>query len=238
MEMKRIGYSSAALGMAVVLAAGSGYAQNPAGSGSAQPRGGQTDQRQGTQNQQASKPLDAREFINHMTIANMAEIQLGKLAADRGMINDVKGFGTRMVDDHTKANQELTQIAKQLGVTPPAQLDQKHRDLHERLSKLQGREFDREYMSAMVQGHQEVLAMLRARTGNQRTSAASPDDAQQNPARPAGGPQQSGSNAQQQPRASSSSGEQALNQYAQKTEPIVEEHLELARRILADLNRH
>lgn len=61
------------------------------------------------------------------------------------MINDVKGFGQRMVDDHTKASQEVAQIAKQLGVQPPTQLDQKHRDLADKLSKLQGQAFDRDH---------------------------------------------------------------------------------------------
>lgn len=81
--MKRIGCTSAAAAMAVVLAGGGGLAQTRGGStGTAQPGTAQGDQRQGTQAAQA-KPLDAREFINQITIANMAEIQLGRMAAIR-----------------------------------------------------------------------------------------------------------------------------------------------------------
>jgi len=102
----------------------------------------------------------------------MAEVQLGMLASERGTNPDVKAFGRMMVKDHSQANKELAQTAAQLKVQPPKELDAKHRDLANRLSKLQGGEFDREYMTAMVQGHEEVLKQLRAFTGNQLTTNA------------------------------------------------------------------
>ena len=71
-----------------------------------------------------------------------------------------------VVKDHTRANTEVTQIAKQLNVTPPTQLDMKHRELIDRLSKLKGAEFGREYVTAMVMGHEEVSAKLRAISGD------------------------------------------------------------------------
>jgi hypothetical protein len=98
-----------------------------------------------------------------MTIANLAEVQLGKMASEKASNSDVKSFGQMMVKDHTQANNELKQIASQLNVQPPAQLDQKHKDLSDKLSKLNGAEFDREYINAMVMGHEEVLGKLRAR---------------------------------------------------------------------------
>ena len=98
-----------------------------------------------------------------MTIAGLAEVQLGKMATERAANADVKAFGQMMVKDHTQANNELKQLASQLKVQTPTELDQKHKELVDKLSKLQGSEFDREYMNAMVQGHQEVLGKLRAR---------------------------------------------------------------------------
>ena len=41
----------------------------------------------------------------------MAEVELGKLATQKASSEDVKKFGQRMVDDHTKANDQLKQIA-------------------------------------------------------------------------------------------------------------------------------
>lgn len=143
---------------------------------------------------------NSRSFVNDMAVAGMAEVELGRLAADRAASADVKSFGQMMVTDHTKANDELKQVAAQLNIQPPAQVDQKHRDLANRLSKMKGTEFDREYMTAMVQGHQEVLSKLRERAGSQTPSAA-------------GG----------------ASGEQALTQWAAKTAPAVQQHLDRAK---------
>jgi len=38
----------------------------------------------------------AREFINNMAIAGMAEVQLGEVASERGQDPDVKAFGQMM----------------------------------------------------------------------------------------------------------------------------------------------
>jgi len=107
-----------------------------------------------------------------MAVAGMAEVQLGQLASERASDAEVKAFGQMMVTDHSRANDELKQVASQLNVTLPTQLDSKHRDLAERLSKLRGADFDRQYMNAMVQGHQEVAAKLRTRAGNTGSASA------------------------------------------------------------------
>ena len=148
-------------------------------------------------------------FVTQMAIAGMAEVELGRMASERAASADVKMFGQMMVKDHTQANNELTRIASQMKIEMPKQLDQKHRDLVDRLSKLKGAEFDREYMNAMVPGHEEVAKQLRSRPGGQTTSKS-----------------------QESPTGTSGvEGEQALNQWAAKTLPTVEQHLENAREI-------
>ena len=83
----------------------------------------------------------------------MAEVQLGKLAMERGSSQDVKNFGQRMVTDHTKANDDLKQITGTENMTWPADLDAKDRATMERLEKLSGAEFDRAYIGDMVADH-------------------------------------------------------------------------------------
>jgi putative membrane protein len=104
-----------------------------------------------------------KDFVNDLGIAGMAEIELGRMASERGGNPDVKKFGTMMVEDHTAAGDKLKTMATQHNIAWPTALDDKHRDLRDKLAKLQGAEFDREYMSAMVDGHEDVAGKLESR---------------------------------------------------------------------------
>src|SRR5439155_10805260 len=64
-----------------------------------------------------------------------------------------KDFGQRMVDDHSKANDELKTLAQNKNITLPTDLNAKDKALRTRLSKLSGAAFDRAYMQAMVSDH-------------------------------------------------------------------------------------
>jgi putative membrane protein len=104
-----------------------------------------------------------KDFVSQLGVAGMAEVELGRLATERAASAEVKKFGQMMIDDHTKAGDALKAIASKYNIPVPAAVDDKHRDLHDKLSKLQGADFDREYMDAMVSGHEEVLDKLGSR---------------------------------------------------------------------------
>jgi putative membrane protein len=76
-----------------------------------------------------------------------------------------------MVQDHTKINQDLQRLASSKGVTLPSALDDKHRNTVDRLSKLNGKDFDREYMHEMVRDHKEDVAEFQ----REAESAQDPD---------------------------------------------------------------
>jgi putative membrane protein len=88
----------------------------------------------------------------------MAEVELGKLAAQKATNADVKAFGQRMVDDHTKANDQLKGIASQENITLPTDLSAKDKAEQNRLSKLSGEAFDRAYINHMVMDHKKDVA--------------------------------------------------------------------------------
>jgi putative membrane protein len=96
-----------------------------------------------------------REFIEKAAKGGMAEVELGKLAQEHASNDQVKQFASKMVTDHSKANEELRQLAQEKGVTMPA--GGSHMDNHEmsKLAKLTGADFDREYMNHMVKDHQK-----------------------------------------------------------------------------------
>jgi putative membrane protein len=105
----------------------------------------------------ALAPAD-KTFAMHAAQGGLAEVQMGKLAAQNASSPDVKQFGQRMVDDHGKANDELTSWASKNGVTLPTDLDAKHKADHDKLAKLSGAAFDRAYMAAMVADHNKDVA--------------------------------------------------------------------------------
>ena len=105
----------------------------------------------------ASKMMKSADthFAIEAAQGGMAEVKLGKLAADKAGSPDVKAFGQQMVDDHTKANDQLKSIAQAEGITLPGDVNQKQQAMYDRLSKLSGADFDRQYVKSMVMDHQE-----------------------------------------------------------------------------------
>ena len=158
-----------------------------------------------------ARRADARLFIGDLTVAGLAEVQLGQLASERAASADVKAFGQMMVKDHSEANGELSKLASQMKIEPPKESDKAHRELASRLSTLDGAEFDRVYIAAMVQGHRDVADRLRTWLKESR---------------PLGEP--SASDPKTKDAASGGPDEEALTAWAKKTLPVVEKHLERA----------
>lgn len=103
------------------------------------------------------EPSADAKFMQKAAISGMYEVEAGKLAAQKGSSDEVKKFGQRMVDDHTKVSDEVKQLAGSKGVTLPTALDRKHKGKIDKLSKLSGTDFDREYMNMMVKDHKEDI---------------------------------------------------------------------------------
>jgi len=97
------------------------------------------------------------EFVLDAAKGGMAEVQLAKLATERAKSDEVKKFAQRMVDDHSKAGDQLKSIAESKGIKLPVEMDAKDRALLNRLQKLNGAAFDRAYMQAMVSDHAKVV---------------------------------------------------------------------------------
>ncbi len=94
-----------------------------------------------------------RHFMDKAAEGGKAEVELGQLAVQKASSEDVKKFGQRMVDDHTRANQKLQEVASQKGVTLPDKLNAKDQAAKDRLEKLSGKQFDQAYMRDMVKDH-------------------------------------------------------------------------------------
>jgi putative membrane protein len=99
-----------------------------------------------------------QRFVMEAAQGGMAEVELGQLATQKAASDDVKKFGQRMVDDHTKANDQLKQVASQKNITLPTDIGAKNKATKDHLEKLSGAAFDKAYMTHMVQDHKKDVA--------------------------------------------------------------------------------
>jgi putative membrane protein len=102
-------------------------------------------------------------FMKEAASGGMMEVQLGQVAQEKGKMQEVKDFGSRMVTDHGKANDELKALATTKNVTLPAQLLPKHKSGVDKLSRA-GADFDKKYMQAMVKDHMKDVADFKKAT--------------------------------------------------------------------------
>ena len=101
-----------------------------------------------------------RNFIRKAAEGGKEEVELGQLAQGKASSDAVKRFAQRMVEDHGKANEELKDLAANKGVKLDENAPKKNA-MMERLSKLQGVDFDREYVKEMVKDHKKDVAEFR-----------------------------------------------------------------------------
>jgi putative membrane protein len=110
---------------------------------------------------QRPKAMTDQTFVQKAVVGGLAEVQLGKMAAEHAARPEVKQFGQRMVEDHGKANQELMAVVERKGVSVPTTLDHKHQQEADRLATLQGAAFDRAYIQQMVKDHEADVKLFR-----------------------------------------------------------------------------
>ena len=104
----------------------------------------------------AEKP--SQTFLKKAIEGNYAEVEMGKLAQQNGENPDVKKFGQMLSDDHSAANQKAIEAAKSLGVTPPNGPSAKQKAEYEKMSKMTGARFDRDFAKHMVADHKKDIA--------------------------------------------------------------------------------
>src|SRR4051812_7432342 len=76
----------------------------------------------------------SRKFIQEAIEGNLAEVQVGRLAQQKGQSEGVKSFGQMLATDHGQANQKAIQVASQVGVAPPTEPNAKQKKVYDKLS--------------------------------------------------------------------------------------------------------
>jgi putative membrane protein len=99
-----------------------------------------------------------RHFMQDAAQGNLAEVEMGRLALNKAIDGDVRQFGQRMIDDHSKALHELRLLARSKRVTVPRRVNAQQAKEMKALSRLSGAAFDRRYVNLMVKDHRKDVS--------------------------------------------------------------------------------
>ncbi len=108
-------------------------------------------------------------FAEKAAQGNLAEVRLGQLAQQKAENPDVKAFGKRMIEDHTRLNHDLQAVAGPSGLTLPTTPGAKEQEQYNRLFQLSGAAFDHAYMRDMLADHRADISEFR-REGDDGTN--------------------------------------------------------------------
>jgi putative membrane protein len=112
-------------------------------------------------------------FVRTATQANLAEIDVGKLALRRAVGREVRQFATMLVRDHTKAVAGLRRIARRSDLDVPRGPNAEQRATLAKLAALRGRAFDRAFISQMVKNHRKSIELFEEQGRERRSATAS-----------------------------------------------------------------
>jgi len=104
---------------------------------------------------------DASDFAVAAANGGMMEVELGKVAQEKGVNPRVKDFGGMMVKDHSAANDNLKTVAGMLNITLPDSVSDDTRKEIDKLKKKKGRDFDKAYVDMMLDDHKKDIAEFR-----------------------------------------------------------------------------
>ena len=92
-----------------------------------------------------TRPSDraGQTFITKAIEGNLAEVQMGQLAQEKGASEGVRSFGQTLQQDHAAGAQKATAVATQLGVNPPTEPNKNQKAMHATLGKLSGQAFEK-----------------------------------------------------------------------------------------------
>ncbi|BAM91437.1 signal peptide [Bradyrhizobium oligotrophicum S58] len=99
-------------------------------------------------------PAKDRHFMTEAIEGDLSEVNMGKLAQQKGQSDQVKQFGQALQQDHGEHLQKAQQLASQNGMPVPSEPNKKQLAIYNKLEGLSGDRFDRAFAQAMVRDHQ------------------------------------------------------------------------------------
>lgn len=105
--------------------------------------------------------FDDAKFVQLAASGGMLEVELGRIGMAAGKSDGVRKFGATLVNDHTKANEQLRKVAKEAGFPVPDKMLPDHQQTFEKFRDYKGNDFDRDYVACMVEDHEKDVALFQ-----------------------------------------------------------------------------
>jgi putative membrane protein len=102
-----------------------------------------------------------KDFAMEAADGGLMEVKLGQLAQTNAKDAEVKKHAMHMVQDHSKANEELKMLCARKNIEIPAMLGEKNQKKYDKMAKMSGEKFDDEYVKAMVKDHEKMVALFK-----------------------------------------------------------------------------
>ena len=109
---------------------------------------------------------DDSEFALKAAEGGLMEVKLGELAQTQASSPEVKKFAQQMITDHSKANTELQQLAREKNISIPTSLGEDKQKKYDDFASKKGEEFDRAYSDFMVKDHKEDVDLFQKEADN------------------------------------------------------------------------
>jgi putative membrane protein len=114
---------------------------------------------------------DPQQFADMAASSNMFEIESSQVALEKTDNEDVRSFAQHMIDDHSKAGEDIIAAAQSDGITPATTLLPQHQQQLDQLTSLDGDEFDAAYLAAQAAAHDEAVALFEGFANSGEDSA-------------------------------------------------------------------
>ena len=121
-------------------------------------------------NQETMVDKSSVDFINTALDGGRTEIKLATAAQRISQNPRIVGFAKMMINDHTKAINELKKLRKKELINTDDALSPEHRKLIDSISELSGNDFDKAYVHQMVIDHEKTVSLFKDETQEREAS--------------------------------------------------------------------
>ena len=120
-----------------------------------------------------SRSDNTQNFVKKAAVSNMFEIRSSEVALDKAQRQDVQNFAQMMIDDHTKADEQLKSAVSSanLKIQVPKTLDEKHQEKVNELQQTEADDFDEDYIEIQIDAHEKAVALFQEYSENGESDA-------------------------------------------------------------------